>query len=318
VPAAPHDGTLCENVAVTSQTDDGVLFLLGAARSGTSLLYKALCLHPDAAYFNNWMRRMPHHPAVTMANRVARRAPTRRRRVWFNEGDNAYVYSQRRSVGERLFPMPVEGEPVFADCGVAEYGETAGDDATAEQVRALRRAVGGALRWGGGRCFINKRIANNRRIALLAQAFPRARFVDITRDGRAVALSLSRVDWWENSVVWWYGDTPKAWRESGRDPWALCARNWVEEVRAIDAGIARLDTARVLRLSYEDFTSEPVARLRDIAAFAGLRDDEGWFEQLAQFNFTNRNTPPRTNLTPEVAATIDSIQTGELSRHGYH
>ena len=36
-----------------SQAEPGTrpVFLLGPARSGTSLLYKALCLHPQAGYF---------------------------------------------------------------------------------------------------------------------------------------------------------------------------------------------------------------------------------------------------------------------------
>jgi Sulfotransferase family len=297
------------------ESENGVLFLLGAARSGTSLLYKALCLHPDAAYFNNWMRRLPHHPAAAVTNRLARSTPTLRRSVWFNEGGNAYVYSRQRSLKERLYPMPVEGEPIFADCGIPEGGIVTG--ASVAQIRALRRAVTGAMRWGGGSFFINKRIANIRRIALLARAFPKARFVDITRDGRAVALSLARVNWWEDSVVWWYGDTPKAWLDSGRDPWELCARNWVEEVQAIDAGVAELDTARVLRLTYESFTSEPVASLRQIASFAGLRDDEQWFSELARFNFSNRNPRWRSELGPDVVEGIEKVQAAELSRHGY-
>ena len=33
------------------------MFLVGAARSGTSLLYRALCLHPDVAYVSNYVRR---------------------------------------------------------------------------------------------------------------------------------------------------------------------------------------------------------------------------------------------------------------------
>ena len=132
------------------------------------------------------------------------------------------------------------------------------------------------MRWGGGTHFINKRIANVRRIPLLAAAFPNARFIDITRDGRAVAVSLSRVDWWEDSVVWWYGGTPKAWREDGRDPWELCARNWVEEVRAIDSGLDELNPKQVLRLTYEEFTAEPVETILRVAAFAGLDDVASW------------------------------------------
>ena len=58
-------------------------FILGAARSGTSLLYKAICLHPESAYFNNWMRRMPGRPELCAPNRVARHTPRMRSRVWF-------------------------------------------------------------------------------------------------------------------------------------------------------------------------------------------------------------------------------------------
>src|SRR6266542_3077460 len=126
------------------------LFIVGAPRSGTSLLYKLLCLHPRAAWISNWGRRAPGQPALAMLNRLAPRLPATRRRAWFGaDGGNAYVYGR---------PRP------------------------------------------------------------LVEAFPRARFVNLIRDGRAVAYSLSRVDWWEDGVVWWYGQTPRRWREEGRDP----------------------------------------------------------------------------------------------------
>lgn len=290
-------------------------FLLGAARSGTSLLYKVLCLHPDAAYFNNWLRRAPRRSAVSVANRVARRGGDKRRRAWFGDGSNAYVYSRRRRLAERLYPMPVEGEPVFAACGVPEDGGPIGDTPRAEQ--ALRTTVERVTRWGGGRVFLNKRIANNRRIPLLAAAFPGARFVDITRDGRAVALSLARVDWWPTSRVWWYGDTPAAWERSGGDPWELCARNWVEEVRAIDAGLAGLPPERVLRLTYEQFVDQPVTVAAQVAAFVGLRSDRNWLAEVAQLRFPNRNQSWRTDLAAETVDRIEAAQNPELRKRGY-
>jgi hypothetical protein len=290
-------------------------FLLGAARSGTSLLYKALCLHPEAAYFNNWLRRAPGVAFLSLGNRLARRTPGARGRVWFGEDSNAYVYSRGRNLLERLYPMPVEGEPVFVRCGISA-GISDGSG-TPSQIRALRRAVVAAVGWGGGHGFINKRIANNRRIELLARAFPSSRFVELTRDGRAVALSLSRVDWWEGSVVWWYGDTPSTWRESGRDPWELCARNWVEEVRSIDAGLETIAPERVFHLTYEDLIAKPVATLRRIAAFAGLGDDPGWRMRLETLKFPNRNDTWRAQLDPETVRHIETVQRHELERRGY-
>jgi hypothetical protein len=290
-------------------------FLIGAARSGTSLLYKGLCLHPDAAYFNNYVRRLPSHPSVSVTNRIARMTPEHRRRVWFAGGSNAYVYSGARRLRDRLYPMPVEGEPVYAACGIPD--SVSSETVSMDSAWKFRRAVDSTMRWGGGTHFINKRIANVRRIPLLATAFPNARFVDITRDGRAVAVSLSRVDWWENSIVWWYGGTPKAWREDGRDPWELCARNWVEEVRAIDSGIGELNPDQVLRLTYEEFTAEPVETIRRVAVFAGLDDDARWQHDIEQIQFRNRNDSWKHGLPPEVVTTIEEVQAGELSKRGY-
>jgi Sulfotransferase family len=289
-------------------------FLIGAARSGTSLLYKGLCLHPDAAYFNNYLRRLPSHPSVSVTNRIARWTPEHRRQAWFT-GSNAYVYSGARKLRDRMYPMPVEGEPVYAACGIPD--SVTSETVSMNAARELRRAVAGTTRWGGGTHFINKRIANVRRIPLLAAAFPNARFIDITRDGRAVAVSLSRVDWWETSVVWWYGGTPKAWRDDGRDPWELCARNWVEEVRAIDSGIGEVNPQQVLRLTYEEFTAEPVLTIQRVAEFAGLADDSGWRRDIERIQFRNRNDSWKTGLPPEVVTTIEEVQAGELSKRGY-
>ena len=82
-------------------------FLIGAARSGTSLLYKGLCLHPDAAYFNNYLRRLPrilrsglpityprHDARASTPGLVLRRIECIR-------------LSGARRLRDRLYPMPV-------------------------------------------------------------------------------------------------------------------------------------------------------------------------------------------------------------------
>ena len=293
---------------------DSPVFLLGAARSGTSLLYKALCLHPDAAWISNWVRRLPSFPQVAALNRVARALPARQREVWFGGAtSNAYVYSSRRSLTERLFPMPVEGESVFTRCGIGEDPSGAGPD----QERALARSLASVRRFDGGRRLICKRIANNRRVPLLARAFPAARFVEIVRDGRAVALSLSKVNWWEDSIVWWYGGTPRQWRDSGGHPLELCARNWVEELKEIEAGLQHVPADQVLRLTYEGFVSSPVETLEKVARFAGLPPDQAWSERLRQLRFPDRNEAWTRALATDDIARVEAVQRESLARHGY-
>jgi hypothetical protein len=293
-----------------------VVFIVGAARSGTTLLYKALCLHPDIAYISNWVARFPRIPRVAALNRAARLMPATAQRVWFGSDSNAYVYGERRPLRDRLFPMPVEGEPVYGRCGIRKPG--AGDVVAAEDPeRRLRAMMHTIRRSAGGRVLVSKRIANNLRIPLLARAFPEARFIEIVRDGRAVAHSLSRVDWWEDSYVWWYGGTPKSWRAEGRDPWEMCARNWVEELAEIEAGLVGVPHQQVLRVRYEGLVEDPVSVLADVAAFAGVGESRRWREGLTRLRHPNRNETWRTKLDPDVVRTITSVQAERLREHGY-
>jgi hypothetical protein len=289
------------------------VFLVGAARSGTSLTYKLLCLHPDVAYISNWVARFPALPHLAALNRVGRAAPNRQRRVWFDEGSNAYVYGRTRPLRDRLFPMPVEGEPVYARCGITPSGEDAGEPSLSR----LRQAFGTIRRASGGGRILNKRIANNRRIPLLLRAFPSARFIDVLRDGRAVAYSLSRVDWWEDSEVWWYGGTPRRWREEGRDPWEICARNWVEELDAIEAGLGQVPRDQVLGIRYEELVEDPIPTLGRMAGFAGLAPSARWRSAVAALEFPNRNETWRERLPAEVVQRITTIQRDRLAEHGY-
>jgi hypothetical protein len=217
---------------------------------------------------------------------------------------------------KRLFPMPVEGEPVFAACGISQFEHEIAESFEVQRDR-LHACVETILRHGGGSRFVNKRIANNRRIPLLVRIFPAARFVELVRDGRAVAYSLSRVNWWEDDLVWWYGGTPRQWREEGRDPWEICARNWVEEVREIGAGLARVPPAQVLGLRYEALVRDPLAVLEQAAEFVGLRPNPGWLARVRSLHFPDSNEAWRSQLDPITIDRITSIQRDCLLRHGY-
>ena len=292
------------------------VFLVGPARSGTSLLYKVLCLHPEAAYISNWVARFPRFPRSAMLDRLARSMPSTRRRAWFGDDSNAYVYGRRRPLHRRLFPMPVEGEPIYTACGVPQNRELEADGMW-EEGRALRRAFSSIRTASGGSVLINKRIGNNLRIAFLAATYPDARFVFLVRDGRAVALSLSRVEWWPGTTLWWNRTTPREWAAQGGDPWELCARNWVEELGAIERGLALVPPAQVLRLTYRSFVGDPQGTLARVAAFAGLPEDAGWSATVAELGFPNRNEAWRSTLDEDSIATINAVQSERLEAYGY-
>jgi hypothetical protein len=289
-------------------------FIVGPARSGTTLVYKALCLHPQVSYISNWRSRFAWLPATAVLNRVPRRAPSLQRAIWFR-GSDAYAYGHARRTRDRMFPSPVEGEPVYTSAGVAHPG---GRRPTAIDPKvALPAAFASIRRLGSGACFVSKRIANNLRIPLLHEIFPGARFVALVRDGRAVAESLHRVDWWDDSHVWWYGATPRRWRAEGRDPWEICARNWIEELDAIETGLRSVPEDQVIRLRYEDVVREPVRSLRNLAEELSLEDDATWSASLSSLPISDRNDRWKEHLDGPVLDSITEIQGPVLTRYGY-
>jgi hypothetical protein len=293
------------------------VFLVGAPRSGTSLVYKTLCLHPEVSYISNWVRRAPAVPQLAVLNRAAERLPRLRLRAWFGGGDNAYVYGRRRPLWERAFPMPVEGEPLYARAGVDVRSNGSANSNSSVDIERLRKSFTAVRRAGGGSTFVNKRVANNHRIPMLLEAFPEARFVEIVRDGRAVALSLANVDWWPDSVVRWCGLTPRQWEAEGRDPWELRARTWVEELHAAEDGLRGVPESQRLSISYEQLVRDPTTTLSGVAVFAGLDPAIPGRAWLNGVTFPDRNEAWRHRLDGSAIATIESIEIGDLRRHGY-
>ncbi len=292
------------------------LFILGAPRSGTSLLYKVLCLHREAAWISNYVRRAPQLAQLSVLNRLPRALPGISRRVWFGEESNAYVYGARRSALYRVAPMPTEGETVFRHCGLPED-----PGAVTVPERQRNHAIVGCFdtiqRWGGGSVLVSKRIGHNRRVPLLHAAFPQARFVNLVRDGRAVALSLTKVDWWADLDVWWYGATPSRWAAEGGDPLELAARHWVEEVHTVDAGLGAVPPAQVLTLSYEALVADPLPTLERIRSFAGLPTDRDWSARLTELRFPNRNDRWAQELDELARKRVETVQGEDLARYGY-
>lgn len=288
----------------------GPLFILGAPRSGTSLLYRTLALHPDAAWISNYGRRLPVLPEIAVLNRLAPAFPGMRRRVWFGaDGDNAYRYAGSRPLVDRLFPQPVEGEPVFEHRAVLQGLDRTG--CTERQIR-LRDDVSRLVRASGGRVLVSKRIGHNRRVGLLAELFPDARFLVMSRDGRSVAESLLAVDWWPDTHLWWFGGTPRDWGRAGGVPLDLAAHHWVREVTAIEQGLASVPVDRVLRTRYEDLVAEPLEVLDACADFGGLPPDDAWHAELRRVRFPNRNRD-----AAEIDDRVGRIQDATLRSMGY-
>jgi hypothetical protein len=267
------------------QTLADTAFLLGAGRSGTTLLYKLLCLHPKVAYVSNYEKKLSWLPDGLVSGTFANRAAIKRK-AWFDRG-NAYFVS--RPWVKRLVPTPVEGEFAYAACGVplvpeADYlPDSATRDCLSnrfEKIRVRSRAD----------VLVSKRTANNRRVPTLRAIFPNAKYVHLIRDGRDVAHSLSQVEWWDDHVLWWDGRTAKDAEASGCDRLLLCASNWVHEIAALTSGMANLPEGQVLEIRYEDLLDDPEGQLTTILNFLGIPVTETYLTLVRSLQLSHR--PP--------------------------
>ena len=97
----------------------------------------------------------------------------------------------------------------------------------------------------------------------------------------------------------------------------MCARNWIEELAAIDEGLRAVPATHVIRIRYEDLVGEPSSGFQRVAEFIGLPDDVAWRASLSTLPISDKNDGWRARLEPSVVERITAIQRPGLDRHGY-
>lgn len=290
------------------------VFLLGPGRSGTTLLYKLLCLHPRVAFISNYDVRAVTRLLVRPAMLLSPNRPAVRRWAWFTSEGRANL--EGRTLLRRLIPTPVEGEAVYRGCGLslAESVEAV-DSATRARMRdrfaRIQHRQGAAL-------LLLKRTANNRRIPTLESVFPEARYVLIWRDGRAVVPSLTKAEWWLDHHVWWAGGrTPREMNLDRNGMLELAANNWLQEANALDRGIAGIDAARLLIVRYEDLMVAPDKVIVIVARFIGLDPDDSYLAEVGKAHVRPRGGKRESPLTAAEMERVEQTMAPALRRLRY-
>ncbi len=297
---------------MSDQTDPRVSFLVGAGRSGTTLLYKLLCLNPDIAYISNYENRYRWFPGGLAAKLVADRMDAKLD-AWFNSG-NAYFV--KRPWVKKIFPTPNEGEPVYTDCGLPAH--TAPDSLPDHNTeKQLRRCFATIQERAHTPVFLSKRTANNRRLPMLNRIFPEASYIHLIRDGREVAQSLSRVEWWDNHELWWDGRTAKQMEDDGVNRLTICARNWVNEMEALKTGLQGIAPTRQHELRFEDLMASPIDTLERVLNFLGQPMTKRYAAAIESLGMHPGTPKWQTRWTDEQLKQVMGVTNQQLSELGY-
>ena len=259
------------------------IFILGSGRSGTTILYDLLAVHPDVCWFSSLMNNHPNHPSAGFLNRAVD-IPVL--------GNNI-----KQAIIQKLPPYfihPSEGENIYINCGFRDDQKLLKH--ADWQSGKLKKIIASHLWLTGKKRFLAKRTANTQRLAILKATFPDAYYIHIIRDGRAVSSSLLHSPWWENVPIWWLnGETPHQWRQEGKEPIELCALHWQRNVKEIKKNCNKLNTT-YMEMRYEDLAADVLGSLRRILTFCNLPIPETYINNLPS-HLINMNNKWKNTLT---------------------
>lgn len=305
-------------VPLSGREVDRPIFVVGAPRSGTTVIFNTFAARPDLAWFTQHLNRLPGWPSVTALARLADLFPQARKSI--TRSDTARRWWEKARIG------PVEGYPVWERYAGRRfvYESLVGEHPTPEQRDELRTLVGKLVRYQGKDRFATK-ITGPARIGFLADAFPDALFMNVIRDGRAVARSLLRVDFWsgtwrETSVAW-EGVLGEAdlgrWREVGEPPLGLAALQWQALVRAAREEAKQYVPERYAEVRYEDFVADPHATIDEMTSFCELpaaAEPHEFLDARVEVRDMNRGSADASESEREL---LDELIGGELAALGY-
>lgn len=291
------------------------VFIIGAGRSGTTLLYKMLCMHSEIAWISNYYNKFPDCFFLSFINRINHISKRKCCTIWFSKNSNAY-FSHRKRL-KRIFPVPKEGEVLYKRCGIPLFPNPIWHITNAQK-ECIINSFEKIRYYQGASVFVTKRTANNRRIATLIKVFPKAKFIHIIRDGRAVAFSLLNVEWWNDHKVWWWQQrTPRQWEEEGNSPIEMAARNWVEEINAIRFGLAHVPKNQIYEIRYEELQSNYLDILMKVARFIGIYPDYIWMKTIKSLSVINKNNTWLEKSSDSEQAILNKVQYDTLKLLGY-
>jgi hypothetical protein len=278
-------------------------FIVGANRSGTTLLRLMLGAHPRLAVPDELMYFRHQFAGVDP-------------RLWRSPGLTAEEYREfvRGWLGRTSEALPGLSDDALTTI-VDELVELDQYDLREPYRLAVQTWAEhqGKMRWG------EKTPGNLFFVDVLLDMFPEARFIHLVRDPRAGVFSMLKAG------------------RFGPDP-VLCALNRRRYVVEGGALLGRtVPPEQRMTLRYEDLVGAPERTARQLCAFLGetydpamlafhQRSEEVMVEEAASdYNAlatkpitTNRREAWKTKLAPSVQAQIDAVSKPVLAAYGYH
>jgi len=284
---------------------DRPIFINGLGRSGTTIIHTLLSTHPNVNWMSLLCGKFPHRPYL---NRWLMRAL---------DVPLINIYLKRRFVPLENYDFWTEHyRGFFHPCR-----DLTAADADPASATSMRQAFSQLLTAKRNRLLI--KITGVPRISYLQAIFPDAKFVHVTRDGRAVANSRMRTPFWTGweGLNLWAGEMPthyrQEWKRHGYSFAALAGIEWKTHLDQMAEFRRSYPHINVLEVKYEAFCADPVGQLREIAKYCELDWDAKFETRLRRQYVESENNKWRTDLTEEQQAILQEVMAVQLVEQGY-
>ena len=283
------------------------IFVVGSGRCGSTVFHDLLSQHPGTEWLSSICNSNPakseRNALVMRSLRVPGLGKVVRR---------IYPPSEVYSMWDRLCP------------GFSEpYRDLEARDVTIGVKHRIREAFRRASSAAG--VPLLTKLTGWPRIGFLKEVFPRARFIVLTRDGRAVVASGMDVPWSRirhGPERWRFGRLSEEdwaiWQSCDRSFVALEALGWQRVIRAQETAIEGIDAADVLELRYETMCADPEQVFRTAAEFCTLPWSAGFAATIRAAKLRNQNHKWREHFTTAQQEEIQCCIGPTLERLGYN
>jgi hypothetical protein len=288
-----------------------LVFVIGTGRCGSSLLHEIMARHPDVGFVSNIDDRLGGLDLAGRWNQaIYRRVPNR----FTEKGRLRYAPSEAYNVLDK------QVSPILS----APSRDLLAEDVTPWLAARLRQFFERRAEAQGHAVFLHK-FTGWPRSGFLHEVFPEARFINVVRDGRAVANSLLQMDWWSGyrgPEGWSLGpldaERQRLWDEAGRSYVVLAGLEWDIMMDAYDAARPHIPSGLWLEVRYEDVLADPRAQLGRMLEFSGLTWTPEFEAAFARYSFASgRSEAFRKDLGPHALAALEPVIARHLVAQGY-
>jgi omega-hydroxy-beta-dihydromenaquinone-9 sulfotransferase len=287
---------------------DRPIFITGLGRSGTTIIHTLLSTHPNANWLSLFCAKFPDRPYL---NR------------WLMRGIDiplVNIYLKRRFVpleNYEFWDFFYRG--FFIPCR-----DLVASDVDLRTAKSIRQAFAQLLTAKRNRLLI--KITGCPRISFLHAIFPDAKFIHVTRDGRAVAHSRMRTPFWVGWQGWrglslWPETMPphyqQEWERHQYSFFALAGIEWkahLDQMAELRRNYPHID---ILEVKYEPFCANPIRQVQEIAEYCQLPWDAAFEARARRFYVESENRKWQAELTEEQQAVLEEVMAVQLAEQGY-